>query len=85
MHGLRLADKILKQILDFAAKNNLKKITAAKIRIGEILEHGEFINPENLSFNLAMLSRGTAADGADFHTERIARQGEYVVEEIDGE
>lgn len=85
MHDLHLADKILKQVLDFAAKNNLKKIIAAKIKIGEILEHGEFVNPENLSFNLAMLSRGTAADGAAFHIERIARQGEYIVEEIDGE
>lgn len=85
MHDLHLADKMLKQILEYGAKNNLKKITAVKIKIGEILEHDEFINPENLAFNLGMLSRGTAAEGADFHIEKFDRRGEYAIEEIEGE
>lgn len=85
MHDLHLADKILKQILEFAVKNNFKKITAAKIKIGEILEHGEFINLENLSFNLGMLAQGTPADDAWFKIEKFDRRGEYAIEEIEGE
>jgi len=85
MHDLHLADKILKQILDFAAQKNLKRITGAKIKVGDILEHNEFINPENLAFNLAMLSKSTPADSANFHIEKINRQGEYIIEEIEGE
>ena len=85
MHDLHLADKILKQILDFAMKKNLKKIIGAKIKIGDILEHGELINPENLVFNLAMLAKSTLAEGANFHIEKINRQGEYIIEEIEGE
>lgn len=85
MHDLHLADKMLKQILEFATKNNLKKITVAKIKIGEILEHGEFINPENLSFNLGMLAQGTPAEDARFKIEKFDRQGEYELTEIEGE
>ncbi len=85
MHDLHLADKIVKQILEFAAKNNFKKITGVEIKVGEILEHGEMVNPENLSFNLGMLAQGTPADGARFKIEKFDRQGEYELTEIEGE
>ena len=85
MHDLHLADKMLKQILDFAAKNNLKKITSVKIKVGDILEHNELINSENLAFNLVMRAKSTLADGAEFKIEKINRQGEYIIEEIEGE
>jgi Zn finger protein HypA/HybF involved in hydrogenase expression len=85
MHDLHLADKILKQVLEFAVKNNLKKITAADIKIGDILEHGEFINSDNLKFNLGMLAQDTPAEDAYFKVQKIAREGEYIIKEIEGE
>lgn len=84
MHDLHLADKILRQILDYGVKNNLKKITDARIKIGEILEHEELVSPENLSFNLAMLSRGTAAEDANFDIKKIGEAGKYEIIEIEG-
>ncbi len=75
----------MKQVLEFAAKNNLKKITAVKIKIGDILEHGEIINPENLKFNLGMLAQGTPAEDARFKIEKFDRRGEYEIAEIEGE
>lgn len=85
MHDLHLADKILKQILDFATKNNLKKIITAEIRVGDILEHGEMIDPQNLKFNLGILSHDTPAEDARFRIEKFDRRGEYEIMEIEGE
>lgn len=85
MHDLHLADKILRQIIEYGAKNDLKKITGAKIKIGEILEHGEMIDPENLKFNLGMLAQGTPAEDAYFDIEKFDKIGEYIIEEIEGE
>lgn len=85
MHDLHLADKILKQILEFAAKNNLSRIAKARIEIGPIVEHGAEIEPENLVFNLLMLGKGTLAERAEFNVKKISRPGEYAIREIEGE
>jgi len=85
MHDLHLADKILRQVVEYGAKNNLKKITTVKIKIGDILEHEKLIDQENLKFNLSMLAQGTAAEDARFAVEKFDRRGEYIIEEIEGE
>jgi Zn finger protein HypA/HybF involved in hydrogenase expression len=85
MHDLHLADKILQQILEHAKDCNLCKVIIARIKLGDVLEHGEMINPENLTFNLEMLSKSTIAEGAHFHIEKIELHGEYIIEEIEGD
>ncbi len=62
MHDLHEADKILKLILAKAQEKKLKRITKAKIKLGQIIEHGETILPENLAFNIKMLAKGTPAE-----------------------
>ncbi|MFH1193677.1 MAG: hydrogenase/urease maturation nickel metallochaperone HypA [bacterium] len=85
MHDLHLADKILKQILEFAVKNKLSRIEKVWIEIGPIVEHGAEIEPENLVFNLAMLGKGTLAERAEFDVKKISQVGEYIIKEIEGE
>ena len=85
MHDLHLADKVIKQILEFADKNNFKKITKVFIKIGVISEHGQEITEENLVFNLKLLSAGTKADGAIFDITKTIGDGRYVIDEIEGE
>lgn len=84
MHDLHEADKILKVILDYAQKNNLKKVTKAIIDLGSIVEHGEELMPENIEFNIIMLSRGTVADGIKVIINKI-KGDSWVLKEIEGE
>jgi Zn finger protein HypA/HybF involved in hydrogenase expression len=84
MHDLHEADKILKVILDYAQKNNLKKVTKAVIDLGSIVEHGEELSPVNLEFNIKMLAEGTLANGLRVVINKI--QGDsWVLREIEGE
>lgn len=64
MHDFHEADKIVKLILKYANKNKLKKVTHIKIKLGEIIEHGEQINPENFKFNIKMLLKKTIVEKA---------------------
>lgn len=64
MHDLHLADKILKTVLEVAEKNKLKKVDVIKIELGDFIEHGERITPENLQYNFSMLSKDTSAEKA---------------------
>jgi len=83
MHDLYAADKILKEVLDFAQKNKLTKITKIKIGLGRILEHGEEIKPKNLKFNIKLLSKGTLAEDAKIEIKQVA--GSYLkLKEIEG-
>jgi Zn finger protein HypA/HybF involved in hydrogenase expression len=83
MHDLHAADKILKEVLDFARKNKLTKITKIKIGLGRILEHGEEIKPKNLKFNIKLLSKGTLVKGAKVEIKEVA--GPYLkLMEIEG-
>ncbi|MCD6429581.1 hydrogenase maturation nickel metallochaperone HypA [bacterium] len=84
MHDLHLADQILKISLEYAQKNGLKKITSIKIELGDIVEHGERITPENLRFNFDLLSKDTPVQGAELII--IPTQGEiWRLKEIEGE
>lgn len=83
MHDLHAADRILKNALEYAQQNNLKKITKIVIELGEIEEHGAVIAPDNLKFNLRLLSAGTIADGAKIIILKI-KGDNYKLKEIQG-
>ncbi|MCD5396392.1 MAG: hydrogenase maturation nickel metallochaperone HypA [Candidatus Pacebacteria bacterium] len=84
MHDLHLADKILKTALEYAQKNGLKKITSIKIELGDIVEHGERILPENLEFNFQLLAKNTIAQNAKLKI--FSTKGEiWRLLEIEGE
>lgn len=55
MHDFHLADQIVKLAKEYAQKNNLSQITEIVIELGEIIEHGEGITPENLEYNIKLL------------------------------
>ncbi len=88
MHDLHEADKILKLILAKAnppaGGKKLNKITKAKLKLGEIIEHGEMILPENLEFNIKMLAKGTPADGLAVEIKKTGGNF-WELEEIEGE
>jgi Zn finger protein HypA/HybF involved in hydrogenase expression len=84
MHDLHEADRILKLVLDHAVKNGLKKVTKIKIGLGGVIEHGSEINPENLKFNIGVLARGTAAEGAEVVIKKI-KADTWELQEIEGE
>jgi Zn finger protein HypA/HybF involved in hydrogenase expression len=74
MHDLHEANKIVKLVLDKAQKSGLNKVKKIVIELGDVIEHGQTIKPENLKFNIDLLAENTIADGA-----------EIVVNESDGE
>ncbi len=84
MHDLHEADKIIKLILAYAKKNKLNKITKVVIELGEIVEHGSEILPENLEFNIKMLAKNTLAEGIEVRIEKI-KSGHWILKEIEGE
>ncbi len=84
MHDLHEADKILKVILDYAQKNNLKKVTKAVIDIGSITEHGEELLPANVQFNIIMLAQGTIAENLEIIINKTHGDS-WVLKEIEGE
>jgi len=59
MHELALAEDILRKIKEEARKNNLPRISYAKIRIGETLVTDQ---PELIEL-FSMISTGTLAEG----------------------
>lgn len=65
MHDLHEANKIIKLVLEKAKENNFKKVGKIVLELGQIIEHGQTITPENLRFNLEMLSKETIAKDAD--------------------
>lgn len=84
MHDLHEADKILKLILNYAQKNNLKKVTKAIIDLGIIVEHGAEILSENLEFNIKFLAKNTLAEGLVVKVNKI-KSDSWVLKEIQGE
>lgn len=71
MHDLHLANKILNLVLEEGKKNNLKEIVEIKIELGKIIEHNQCITPENLKFNLKILTKGTIAENAKIKIDSI--------------
>jgi len=55
MHDFHLADQIVKIAKEYAQKNGLGKITKIVLKLGDIVEHGEGITPENLEYNIKLL------------------------------
>lgn len=84
MHDFHLADTIYKTIMNYAAKNNLQKITKATIELGKIIEHGEEVLPANLEFNIKLLAEGGIAAG--FEVKVIPSDNDHwTLKEIEGE
>ena len=71
MHDLHAADKIHKLVLEYAIQNKLNKVSEIIIELGQVMEHGDAINPENLQFNLDMLNKGSVAEGAKIKIKRV--------------
>lgn len=55
MHDLHLANQIVKIAREHAQKNGLEKIDKIVIELGDIIEHGAGIKPENLEYNIKLL------------------------------
>jgi len=55
MHDFHLADQIVKIAREHAQKNGAGKIKKIVLQLGNIIEHGENISPENLEFNIRLL------------------------------
>lgn len=55
MHDFHLANQIVKIAQEYAAKNQLSQIKKIVIELGDIIEHGEQISPENLKYNIDLL------------------------------
>lgn len=83
MHDLHEANRILKVVLAKAVDNNLKTVQAIAIKLGQIKEHGEIINPENLEFNMKNLAKGTLAENAEINIE-IVEGDSWELVSIDG-
>jgi len=84
MHDLHVADRILKLVLESAAKNKLSKVTKISVDLGSVVEHGEEINPDNLKFNLLMLAEGTLAEKTQIKIGKIHGES-WNLKEIEGE
>lgn len=84
MHDFHLADTIYKIIIDYAEKNNLKKVTKATIELGSIVEHGEEILPENLEFNIKMLAEKGPAQGIEIEVKKVESDN-WMLREIEGD
>jgi len=83
MHDLHAAGRILKQVLEYGRKNNLKKITKIKLELGEIEEHNEALSSDNLKFNLNLLSQNTPAQKAKIEIRKI-KGNSFRLQEIQG-
>ena len=70
MHDWYLANEILKTVLEYAQKNGFKKVAKIEIELGSILEHGEYISPENLIYNFKLLSKTTLAESAELEIKK---------------
>ncbi len=46
-------------------------VKQAVIELGTVIEHGADITPENLEFNIKMLSEGTVANGLEIIIKKV--------------
>ncbi len=84
MHDLHEANKILKIVFDYAGKNNLKRIDQIVIELGSIIEHGSEILPENLKYNIHILSKNTIAENSEIIIKKT-KGGFWNLKQIKGE
>lgn len=84
MHDLHEADRIIRLVLEQADKNKLNQVTKIVIGLGDVIEHGSSINPENLKYNISMLAKDSKAKGAKIIVEKM--EGDtWELKEIEGE
>ena len=55
LHDLHLANQIVKIAKEHARENGLGKIAKIVLELGDIIEHGEGVTPENLEYNIKLL------------------------------
>lgn len=79
MHDLHLANKIA-NLAKHNAENRGLVLKRIKVALGDMKEHGENINHENLLFNLKLL----LGDDVEINIERIKADNWELVE-IEGE
>ncbi len=84
MHDIHAAHQILKTALEYAEKNNIKKINSMAIELGKIVEHNELITPENLKYNIELISKNTIAENCKIIIHRRS-DGKLKLSEIEGE
>jgi len=84
MHDLHEANKIAKLVKEYAKKNNIKKVSKILIELGQIIEHGEEINPDNLRFNLKMFCEDILTGNAKIIINMVKSNG-WNLKEIEGE
>lgn len=90
MHDLLAAKEILGIVEQWAQKNNFKKITKIVIEIGRKKythnNHEDFeeINPENLEYNLKIISKNTTANNAEIIINK-SNHSDIIVKEVEGE
>ena len=84
MHDIHAAQQILKTALEYAAKNNLKKINSMTIELGNVVEHNELITPESLEYNIKLAWRNTIAENAKIIINKVDGKDLKLVE-IDGD
>ena len=84
MHDFHLAQQILKTVLAYGAKNDLKNIIKIEIELGSILEHGEYISSENLIHNFKLLAKKTIARNTELKIKKIAGD-KWKLIEIEGD
>ena len=90
MHDLFAAKDILDIVIKTAQEKKLKKITRLVVELGnKEYEHGghkhfEEVSPENLEFNLKLITKNTIAENAEVVIERTA-DPDIRLKEIEGE
>jgi Zn finger protein HypA/HybF involved in hydrogenase expression len=84
MHDIHAAQQILNTALDYAQKNNLKKISSMIIELGKIVEHNELITPKNLRYNIELVSKNTIAENCEIIIDS-KNNNELKLVEINGE
>jgi len=67
MHELSVTQSILDIALDYATRNQATRITAIHLRIGEITDFDD----EWIQRYFDFVSKGTIAEGAKVHSERV--------------
>ena len=84
MHDLHAADKVFQVVQKAAAKNNLSKITKISLELGEIIEHGSDISPENLEYNLELLLEKTPHKEAEIEIKKVEKKDLLKVVSVEG-
>jgi hydrogenase nickel incorporation protein HypA/HybF len=67
MHELSITEGILKIVVEESKKNNAKRVTRIKIKMGELSD----VLPDSVVYYFGILSEKTIAEGAVLDIERI--------------